>query len=63
MVAKVIIVSVFPSRYVMMQTKQLSMELVCYGYGVFFVRYALKQQKQLNNDGVVQLNRIEWDPA
>jgi len=47
----------------MMQTKQLSMELVCYGYGVFFVRYALKQQKQLNNDGVVQLNRIEWDPA
>ena len=63
MVAKVIIVSVFPSRYVMMQTKQLSMELVCYGYWVFFVRYALKQQKQLNNDGVVQLNRIEWDPA
>jgi len=42
-----------------MQTKLLSMEYVCYGYWVFSVRYALKQEKQLSNDRMVQLNRIK----
>jgi len=40
----VIIVAVFPSRYILMQTKQVSMEYVCYGYWMFSVRYVLKQQ-------------------
>jgi len=35
LVAIVIIVAVFPLRYVLLQTKQLSMEYVCYGYWVF----------------------------
>jgi len=43
LVVKVIIVAVFPLRYILMQTKQLSMDYVCYGYCVFSVRYALKQ--------------------
>jgi len=35
LVAIVIIAAVFPLRYVLLQTKQLSMEYVCYGYWVF----------------------------
>jgi len=42
-----------------MQTKELSMEDVCYGYWVFSVRYALKQQKQQSKDRMVQLSRIK----
>ena len=59
LVVTVIIVAVFPLRYVLMQTKELSMDYVRYGYCVFSVRYALKQQKQLSNDRIVQLNRIK----
>ena len=59
LVALVIIVAVFPSRYIRMQTKQMSTEYVCYSYWVFSVRYALKQQKQLSNGRMVQLNRIK----
>jgi len=32
--ATVIIAAVFPLRYVLLQTKQLSMEYLCYGYRV-----------------------------
>jgi hypothetical protein len=53
LVAMVIIVALFPLRYVLMQTKEVSMEYVCYDYWVFSVRYALKQQKQLSNDRMV----------
>ena len=59
LVVTVIIVAVFPLRYVLMQTKELSMEYFCYGYWAFSVRYALNQQKELSNDRVVQLNRIK----
>jgi len=35
LVAVVIIVAVFPLRYVLLEKKHLSMEYVCYGYWVF----------------------------